>query len=277
MDAGREPRRPRVPPARKRLGQHFLNDKRILTRIVDALELTGHELVIEIGPGRGSLTALLLERAHRVIGIEVDRALAALLRERYAGDERLTIVERDVLDVDFGEVAGGPYILVGNVPYYITTPILFKGLERPRPDRAVYLVQREVAERIVAAPGDREYGALSVNVQAVARAEILFRVPAGAFRPPPKVESAVIRVVPNDGAVISPDEESAYREFVIAAFGFRRKQMRRVVRSIWDIDAEQADAVLAKAGVNPSIRPETLTAADFARVLDVGRQKNLKS
>jgi 16S rRNA (adenine1518-N6/adenine1519-N6)-dimethyltransferase len=141
----------------------------------------------------------------------------------------------------------------------------------------VYLVQREVAERIVAAPGDREYGALSVNVQAVARAEILFRVPAGAFRPPPKVESAVIRVVPNDGAVISPDEESAYREFVIAAFGFRRKQMRRVVRSIWDIDAEQADAVLAKAGVNPSIRPETLTAADFARVLDVGRQKNLKS
>jgi 16S rRNA (adenine1518-N6/adenine1519-N6)-dimethyltransferase len=259
-----------VPPARKSLGQHFLNDKRILTGIVDALELSGRELVIEIGPGRGSLTALLLERARHVTAVEVDRALAALLRERYAADQRVTIVEGDVLDVDFGEVAGGPYVLVGNVPYYITTPILFKGLARPRPDRAVYLVQREVAERIVAAPGDRDYGALSVNVQAVARPEILFRVPAGAFRPPPKVESAVIRLTPNEHPAISADWEEAYRELVIAAFGFRRKQMRRVVRSIWDLDAQQADALLADAEIEPTVRPETLTAADFARLLARG-------
>lgn len=269
MGEGREPRRPRAPPPRKSLGQHFLDDKRILGRIVEALELTESELVVEIGPGRGSLTRLLLERAARVVAIEYDRALAALLRERYAADPRLTIVERDVLDVNLGEVAGGPYVLVGNVPYYITTPIVFKGLTRPRPDRAVYLVQREVAERIVAVPGSSEYGALSVNVQALARAEILFRVPAGAFRPPPKVESAVIRIVPSDAPVISPDEEQAYRELVVASFGFRRKQMRRVVRSIWDLDAGQADQLLGDAGIEANVRPETLTPTDFARLLRV--------
>lgn len=269
MDAGRE-RRPgsrRPPPVRKSLGQHFLNDKRLLARIADALELHGHELVIEIGPGRGSLTAVLLERGARVMAIEYDRALAALLRDRYAGEPRLTVEERDVLEVRFGDLAGGPYALVGNVPYYITTPILFQGLARPRPERAVYLVQREVAQRIVAAPGEREYGALSVNVQAVARAELLFRVPAGAFKPPPKVESAVIRIVPHEHPMIAPDEEDAFRDLVIAAFGFRRKQLRRVVRSIWSLDAVQADALLAAAGIDPLARPETLAPADFATLL----------
>jgi 16S rRNA (adenine1518-N6/adenine1519-N6)-dimethyltransferase len=267
MSEGRGRSPARVPPVRKSLGQHFLNDTRILTRIVDALDLTGTELVIEIGPGRGSLTALLLERARQVVAIEFDRALASMLRERYATEPRLTIVERDVLQVRFAELAGGPYLLVGNVPYYITTPILFQGLTRPRPNRAVYLIQREVAERIVASPGEREYGALSVNVQAVARAEVLFRVPAGAFRPPPKVESAVIRVVPGDSPVVRPDEEEAFRILVIAAFGFRRKQMRRVVRSIWDLDALAADALLAEAAVDPMSRPETLSPEAFAKLL----------
>ena len=264
-EGARRPRR--APPARKSLGQHFLNDRRILARIADALELTGDEVVIEIGPGRGSLTAVLLSRARRVIAIEYDRALARLLADRYAADQRLTIVQRDVLDVDYAELAAGPFVLVGNVPYYITTPILFKGLARPRPLRAVYLVQREVAERIVAPPGSREYGALSVNVQAVAHADILFRVPAGAFRPPPKVESAVIRIVPDAEPVVAPAEEEAYSSFVIAVFGFRRKQMRRVIRSIWDLDAHQADALLQRAGIDPSARPETLTPHEFASLL----------
>lgn len=267
MPEGRERGPTRVPPVRKSLGQHFLNDRRILTRIVDALELTGSEVVIEIGPGRGSLTALLLERARQVIAIEFDRALASMLRERYAAEPRLTLVERDVLEVRFAELAAGPYMLVGNVPYYITTPILFQGLTRPRPNRAVYLIQREVAERIVARAGEREYGALSVNVQAVARAEVLFRVSAGAFQPPPKVESAVIRVVPDDSPAVHPDEEEAFRAFVIAAFGFRRKQMRRVIRSIWNVDALRADDLLAQAAVDPVSRPETLSAEAFARLL----------
>jgi len=267
MDDGGRRDASRLPPIRKSLGQHFLNDPRILGRIADALELTGIELVIEIGPGRGALTEVLLPRVRRLYAIEYDRALAELLRRRYAGDERMTVVEGDVLDVNLGELAGGPYRVAGNVPYYITTPILFQGLTRPRAERAVYLVQREVAERIVAQPGSREYGALSANVQAVANAELLFRVPAGAFRPPPKVESAVVRVVPRADPVVPADEEEAYRVFVQGAFGFRRKQMRRVLRALWDIEAAVADDVLAKAGVHPMARPETLSPELFARLL----------
>jgi 16S rRNA (adenine1518-N6/adenine1519-N6)-dimethyltransferase len=257
----------RLPPVRKSLGQHFLNDRRILGRIAEALALDGTEVVIEIGPGRGALTELLIERARHVIAIEYDRALAELLRQRYGGDERITIVERDVLAVSFAELAKGPYVVAGNVPYYITTPIIFQGLTRPRPERAVYLVQREVAERIVAAPGDREYGALSANVQAVATAELLFRLPRGAFQPPPKVDSAVLRITPRADPAILPDEEEAFRTFVIGAFGFRRKQMRRVLRELWSLDADQADQILGRAGVDPEVRPETLSPSDFAKLL----------
>jgi 16S rRNA (adenine1518-N6/adenine1519-N6)-dimethyltransferase len=255
------------PPIRKSLGQHFLNDRRILQRIVDALELTGGETVIEIGPGRGSLTELLLPAARRLILVEYDRALAAALRERYAGSPQVSVIEADVLSVDLGVVAGGPYCLVGNVPYYITTPILFHALEAPRPDRAVYLVQREVAERIVAAPGSDEYGALSVNVQAVAIARLLFRVAPGSFLPPPKVESAAVRIDPRPDPVIDPSEEAAYRRFVRDAFGMRRKQMRRVLREVLDIDVDRANAVLDAAGIDAAVRPETLSPADFARVV----------
>ena len=257
----------RLPPIRKSLGQHFLNDPRILGRIADALDLTGEQVVIEIGPGRGALTELLLPRVRRLCAIEYDRALAQHLRRRYDGDARITIVEKDVLEVNLGELAGGPYVVAGNVPYYITTPILFHALTRPRPHRAVYLVQREVAERIVAPPGSREYGALSANVQAVADAKLLFRVPAGAFHPPPKVESAVVRIVPRFDPVIGAEEEEAFRALVQGAFSFRRKQMRRVIRGLWDVDAPVADDVLARAEVDPTARPETLSPEHFARVL----------
>lgn len=257
----------RLPPVRKSLGQHFLNDRGILQRIVDALELRGDETVIEIGPGRGSLTALLAPKAKRLILIEYDRALAALLRERYASTPSVTVVEADVLTVALGEVAGGPYVLVGNVPYYITTPILFHALDAPRPERAVYLVQREVAERIAAKPGSEEYGALSVNVQAVATAKLLFRVAPGSFQPPPKVESAVVRIEPRTDPVIGPAEEARYRRLVIDAFGLRRKQLRRVLRSVLRLDVAHADALLARAGIEPTVRPETLAPDDFARLL----------
>src|SRR6478672_12320126 len=164
-------RRSAFPPTRKSLGQHFLNDRRILTRIADALHLTGSETVLEIGPGRGALTDILAERAGRLIAIEYDRALAAMLRERYARRSNVLVAEANVLEVSLGELAAGPYVLVGNVPYYITTPILFHALVPPRAQRSVYLVQKEVADRLSAAPGTKEYGALTVNVAAVAKAE----------------------------------------------------------------------------------------------------------
>jgi 16S rRNA (adenine1518-N6/adenine1519-N6)-dimethyltransferase len=200
-------RRGAFPPTRKSLGQHFLSDRRILGRIADALHLTGTETVLEIGPGRGSLTDILADRAGRLIAIEYDRALAEMLRQRYARRSNVLIAEADVLAVSLSELAAGPYVLVGNVPYYITTPILFHALTRPRAERSVYLVQREVAQRLSASPGTKEYGALTVNVAAVARAETLFGVPAGAFSPPPKVESAVVRITPLAESLVQPDEE----------------------------------------------------------------------
>jgi 16S rRNA (adenine1518-N6/adenine1519-N6)-dimethyltransferase len=256
------------PPIRKNLGQHFLNDRRILQRLVDALEISGGETVIEIGPGRGSLTALLAPRATRLVLIEYDRALAARLRAQYESSPNVSVIEADVLTVNLGEAAGGtPYRLIGNVPYYITTPILFHALEHPRPTRAVYLVQREVAERIVAAPGSGEYGALSANVQATSTAKLLFRVAAGAVNPPPKVESAAVSIEPRADPVVSPDEETAYRRFVLDAFGMRRKQLRRVIRSTWQISAERAEVALAAAGIEPTARPETLSPEQFAALL----------
>lgn len=255
------------PPTRKSLGQHFLNDRRILARIADALHLKGGETVVEIGPGRGALTDILADRAGRLIAVEYDRALADLLRQRYAKRSNVLIAEADVLEVSLGALAGGPYVLIGNVPYYITTPILFHALVPPRAERSVYLVQREVADRLVAAPGTKEYGALTVNVAALARAEMLFGVPAGAFVPPPKVDSAVVRITPHVTALVTVDEERPFRTLVQSAFGMRRKQMRRVLRSLYAVDADAADVVLAAAGVDPAARPETLTPAQFATIL----------
>jgi 16S rRNA (adenine1518-N6/adenine1519-N6)-dimethyltransferase len=257
----------RMPPIRKSLGQHFLNDTKILKRIVDALELDGTETVVEIGPGRGSLTALLAPVAKRLVLIEYDRALAAVLRAKYAHQPSVSVVEADVLAVNFGEVAGGSFVLIGNVPYYITTPILFHALERPRAERAVYLVQREVADRIVAPPGSDAYGALSVNVQSVANAAAIFRVAPGSFQPPPKVESTVVRITPRADPAIASEEETPFRRLVIDSFGMRRKQMRRVLRSLWNLDAESAETILARAGIDPTARPETLSPQQFAALI----------
>ena len=260
------------PPPRKRLGQHFLSDPRILGRIADALAPTSDETVIEIGPGRGALTDVLLARAGRVIAIELDRDLAPRLRERHADNRKLEVIEADVLEVDFGDVARGPYVLAGNVPYNITTPILFHALKRPRPLRAVYLVQREVAERVVAAPGSEAYGALSANVQSVAKAELLFKVSAGAFQPPPKVESAVLRITPRPDPVVTEDEEAAFRAMVQASFGLRRKQLRRVVRTVFSLGPVDAERIVRAAGLDPEARPEVLAPEAFARLLRARRQ-----
>jgi len=255
-----------LPPVRKSLGQHFLEDRRILERIVDALAPSEQDTVIEIGPGRGSLSDVLAPRVSRLILVEYDRALAARLRERYAHDPMVSIVEGDVLDVAFAPLAGGAFKLIGNVPYYITTPILFHALEAPRASRVVLLVQREVADRIVAAPGSKTYGALSVNVQAVAHARIAFRVAPGSFNPPPKVESAVVVIEPRPDPIVAADDEASFRRFVQDAFSMRRKQLRRVVRAIASLDADRADEALAHASIAPAARPETLSPADFERL-----------
>ena len=221
---GARPPRPEgaLPPARKRFGQHFLKDSRVLDSIVEALGPLAGRTVVEIGPGRGALTDRLVERAGRVIAIELDRDLVQHLRTRYADLPHVEIVEADVLTVSLPTLAGGPYVLVGNVPYYITTPIIFHALELPRPDVAVYLVQKEVAERMAAPPGDKTYGALSVNLQAVVDVELVRRVPPSAFNPPPTVDSAVVRVTPRAVPSVEPEIEEKFRSFVLAAFGLRQ-------------------------------------------------------
>lgn len=253
------------PRPRKRLGQHFLNDPQILGDIADALAPGDTDTVVEIGPGRGALTALLAARAGRVSAVELDTALAERLRAAYADDARVTVHNRDVLDAPLGEFAGtDDFLVAGNVPYYITTPILFHALRVPRARRAVFLVQREVADRVIAAPGSEAYGALSANVQALATATLVRGVPPGAFTPAPKVASALIRVEPRPDPVISDAEQRGFSEFVIAAFGMRRKQMRRVLRTMRGITPDAAERALAAAGVRPDLRPEVLGPSEFA-------------
>lgn len=267
MTPTRRPRMDGLPAARKRFGQHFLKDDRVLNAIADALGDVRDCTVLEIGPGRGALTDKLVDRAGRLIAIEVDRDLVAHLRERYVARPHVSIVEGDVLQQSLGALAGGPYVLAGNVPYYITTPIIFHALELPRPERAVYLVQKEVAERMAAPPGDKTYGALSVNLQAVVQVELLRKVPPGSFNPPPAVDSAVVRVTPRPDPVVEPALEVRYRKFVLAAFGLRRKQLIRVVRTVANLDVERATAVVEAAGLPTDVRPEVLSPTDFARLV----------
>jgi len=261
------------PPTLKRLGQHFLTDHTVLERIVDALAITANDTVVEIGPGRGALTDLLVERAGRLVAVELDRALAGLLRERYAGRANVEIVEGDILETSLQAIAGDDFLLAGNVPYYITTPILFHALVPPMPRRAVYLVQREVAERAEASPGGKIYGALSVNLQVVATVETLFVVPPNAFRPPPSVDSAVMRVTPLREPLIPGDQRARFQSFVQSIFGLRRKQMSRVLRTVAAMEAEPANEMLQTLGIDPSARPEVLPPSDFARLFGAVRQR----
>jgi 16S rRNA (adenine1518-N6/adenine1519-N6)-dimethyltransferase len=221
--------RGRHPPALKKFGQHFLSDEKILTAIVD-------------------------------------RALAKLLRDRYASRPTVEIVEGDFLEADLGGTPGDDFLLIGNVPYNITTPIVFRALEPPMPKRSVFLVQREVAERMAAREDTESYGALSVNVAAVASVEQVLTVPASAFRPPPKVESAVVRLTPRVRPLVALDQLPAFRAFVQAAFGLRRKQMQRVLRTATGLSSEQAAAVLDRSGIEQAARPEVLSPEKFAEL-----------
>jgi 16S rRNA (adenine1518-N6/adenine1519-N6)-dimethyltransferase len=265
------PRRRGFPPVLKRYGQHFLNDRSALVDIADAVRLEPGDVVVEIGPGRGALTALLLARARKVIAVEIDHELSDRLQKSYEGDPRLSVIEADILDVDLSTLVDGKFSVVGNIPYNITTPILFHVLRPPFPAYAVFLVQREVAERIVAPPGSNDYGALSVNVQAIARSEIVRTVSPASFTPPPKVESAVIRISPLDSAVLPSEELHEFRIFVQSVFGMRRKQIANVLRAVGRVSLEDARGILAAHQIDPKTRPETLSPLQLAALMRATR------
>ena len=253
--------------AKRHLGQHFLSDPSILGRIADALEPAPGDPVVEIGPGRGALTRVLLARGVRLVAIERDRDLIATLEEQFPG---LSVVEGDALELDWPRLLhlapGERWLAVGNIPYNINSPLLAKALEPPRPARIVFLVQREVALRLAARPGTADYGALTVGVTVVAAVERLFTVPAGAFRPRPRVESAVVRLTPRAEPLVSDQAFPAFRRLVTALFGARRKQLVRALRTVLDLTPDQADRAVAAAGLEPRQRPETLSLEDFVRL-----------
>jgi 16S rRNA (adenine1518-N6/adenine1519-N6)-dimethyltransferase len=253
-----------VPRAKRRLGQHFLSDPRLLARIADALDPGPGDTVLEIGPGPGGLTAVLAERAGRLVAIEKDRGLVPALRARFPQAE---IVEADALEADWHELAGPRFLVAGNIPYNITSPLIDKALEPPPPERIVFLVQKEVAERVTAGAGTSAYGALSVGVQAVAKAERLFTVPAGAFFPRPKVDSAVLRLTPLGEPLVTALEQPAFRRLVVGIFGFRRKQLLRGLRELTGWEAGRVGETLSRAELEGDVRPEVLSPESFAVLL----------
>jgi 16S rRNA (adenine1518-N6/adenine1519-N6)-dimethyltransferase len=240
--------------SRKRFGQHFLHDPRVLARILEAIDPDPADRIVEIGPGEGALTAPLLARVERLQAVEIDRDLAARLRREFP-PERLELHCADALEFDFS--AFGPGVrLVGNLPYNISTPLLFHlASQAERIKDMHFMLQEEVVDRMVAAPSSEAYGRLSVSLQARFRMQKLFRVARGAFRPPPKVQSALVRLAPL-AEPLAIDED-----LLRQAFSARRKTLKNALP---EVD-------FAAAGIDPRLRPENLSPADYARISTLAR------
>jgi len=250
---------------RKRFGQHFLHDAGVVARLLTAIRPEPNDRLIEIGPGEGALTAPLLERVRRLEVIEIDRDLAARLRTAYPA-ERLVVHEADALSFDFGQLPEGLRI-VGNLPYNVSTPLLFHlaGFV----DRVCdmhFMLQREVVERMVAQPSTPAYGRLSVMLQTRFRLAMLFRVAPGAFRPPPKVESAVVRLTPLEPAARAAVDFERLSTLVAGAFSARRKKLKNAL----PLDA----AGFAALGLDPNLRPANLSPDDYVRVARLFIERN---
>lgn len=269
----------RRPQTKPKMGQHFLASEDLAARLVDTLGDVSQSTVLEIGPGRGIMTSLLAKRARRLIAVELDRVLAAQLRLKFGMARNVEIIEADILAIDFDSLFGPkpglsqpgidlkpqPVKVVGNLPYYITSDILLRLFEFSKYfDSIVIMVQREVADRIAAEPGGRDYGMLSATVQLYARVENLFTLPPGAFVPPPKVHSSVLRLT------IDPQQEKlgvagdGFIDFLRLSFGQKRKTLWNNLKAKYE-GAELKQA-LAEAKVKPTARAETLTLEESAAI-----------
>lgn len=278
MVASRGKRKPK-------LGQHFLTDHSAALRIVEALGDVSNRIVVEIGPGRGMLTDLLIRRAKRVIGIELDRVLAAQMRMRYATQNNVEILESDFVTVEWISMVGrrpGPLHdlrptqpetvdIVGNLPYYVTSDIVLRILEEHENiGRAVIMVQREVADRITAEPGNRDYGLLSATTQLFARAEKLFTLPPAAFDPPPKVHSSVVRLTMAPRLAELEVEAGPFLDMLKLAFGQKRKTLVNNLKERYD--AKAVRNALKAAGSGADVRAEALPLEKMAALFRALRQ-----
>ena len=265
--------------AKKSLGQNFLVDTGYQQRIVEALDPDRSDTLVEIGPGPGALTRHLAGQGQRLLLIELDDRFAETLAREYRDRADVTVLHQDVLTVDFAALGVPPAQLkvVGNIPYNITTPLIFH-LLRPEQRAAciVLMIQREVADRILASPGGRQYGALSVGVRVAADVERLFNVPRGAFRPVPGVDSTVLRLRPFLPPPLAPPQEADLRTLTRAAFGWRRKQLQRILRDSphYRLDAAGI-AALEAAGFDLQARPETLDPQRFVQLAAQLRARGL--
>ena len=250
-----------LPKPKKRFGQHFLTDRHYLRRIVDAIDPKPGEALVEIGPGTGLLTEALLPRAGHLHVVEIDRELAAGLRARFA-PEALAVHECDALEFDFATLPA-PLRIAGNLPYNVSTPILFHvAASAGRIVDCTFMLQKEVVDRMVAAPDTDAYGRLSVMLQALFTMHRLFDVPPGAFTPPPKVDSAVVHMRPLGADRPRAADEALFASLVAAAFSQRRKTLRNAARALADA------AAFERAGIDPGRRGETLSVAEFIALAD---------
>ncbi len=255
----------------KRFGQNFLTDEGILDQIIDAAELSPEDTVLEIGPGTGVLTRRIAEQARRLVAVEIDRGLAGMLQEEFSGDSRISVINADILKTDlrevFADVPAGSVKVIANLPYYITTPILLALLPQTELfSRFVVMMQREVADRMQAGPGNKDYGALSLIVQYYALPRIVTLVPPSAFYPQPEVTSAVLLLERTDRPPVSVEDPERMFALIRAAFGKRRKTLVNAVTGApqLGIDADRLKQALADCGLAGNVRGETLTLADYA-------------
>ena len=249
-------------PAKKSLGQHFLHERGVVDHIILAVDPKPGDRIVEIGPGQGAMTFPLLARHGALTAIEFDRDLLQPLAAQARAHGELTLVHADVLNVDLTALAAGQRIrLVGNLPYNLSSPILFHALDHAGAIRDMhFMLQKEVVDRMAAPPGSKVYGRLSVMLQAYCEVTALFTVGPGAFRPPPKVDSAVVRLLPRAPATIGIDDPARFAAIVRAAFGQRRKTLRNSLGDACTPEQLQA------AGIDPGERAERLSVDDFIRL-----------
>ena len=251
-------------PAKKALGQNFLHDQQIIQRIVASLNPQKDEKVIEIGPGRGALTELLLQSGCDLHVIEFDYALADYWSQRADECQNLTVHRANVLAVDFDDIIHNSQTkVIGNLPYNISSQILINLLSVDNVADIVAMLQLEMVDRIIAEPNNKTYGRLSVMLQQHYKCEKLFKVPSGAFQPAPKVDSAIIRLTPHHSAQLQLRDSERFAEIVKAAFSMRRKTLRNTLKKV--IDSEQFITV----GIDPKLRAENLSVEDFVRLANV--------
>jgi 16S rRNA (adenine1518-N6/adenine1519-N6)-dimethyltransferase len=245
---------------RKRFGQHFLHDPAVIGRVVATINPADSEQLVEIGPGQGAITLPLLQQAGRLAVVELDRDLVGPLRDRCEDLGELTVYNADALRFDFCELAeNGPLRIIGNLPYNISTPLLFHLLGQHHCIRDMhFMLQKEVVERMAATPGSRQYGRLSVMLQYRCEVTHLFNIGSGAFTPPPKVESAFVRLVPYTSPPVQVNDAVVFEQLVRQAFAQRRKTLRNALRGMLEAD------VISSLGIDPVARAETLSVSDFA-------------